>query len=292
MSLSSLKMNLDFIRTFTVLGQSRNMTEASRKLGVDTSYVSRHIKQLEQELQTKLIIPGPKNKEMQLTEAGKYFFEKYERVYNEILLTEKNYRQIEQLDNCKITLGISLDLEKLIIRDKLFEFLQQYPNINLKIFNGDYERLYKLLNQYSIDFALCKLNAKKRLDSNIQVKKLFSAQYCLAYDERKYTFSDYSYATIILPVSNTDERKIINDYLLENNIHFQRTIEVETYDQMLSYINRGFGVGFVLKESLVNEKKLTVDDLDCFVDVCILYIKDKITPSTLELLKLFDVKVV
>lgn len=291
MSLNSLKMNLDFIRTFTVLGQSRNMTEASRKLGVDTSYVSRHIKQLETELQTKLIVPGPKNKEMQLTEAGKYFFEKYERVYNEILLTEKNYRQIEQLDNCKITLGISLDLEKLIALDKLFYFLKQYPNISLKIFNGDYERLSKLLNQYSIDFALCKLDAKKRVDANIQVKKLFSAQYCFAYDEHKYNFLDYSKATIILPVSNTDERKIINDYLLENHIHFQRTIEVETYDQMLSYIHRGFGVGFVLKESLVKVKKLTIVDLDCFADVCVLYIKEKITPSTLELLKLFDVKI-
>ena len=73
MALSSQKMNLDYIRTFVILGQSSNMTEASKKLGVNVSYVSRHIKQLEDELGVRLTIPSPKNKDLQLTENGKFF---------------------------------------------------------------------------------------------------------------------------------------------------------------------------------------------------------------------------
>ena len=53
MGLNSQKMNLDYIRTFVVLAQSKNMTEASIKLGVTPSYVSRHISKLEEELKTK-----------------------------------------------------------------------------------------------------------------------------------------------------------------------------------------------------------------------------------------------
>lgn len=288
MPLNSLKMNLDYIRTFTVLGQSRNMTEASRKLGVDTSYVSRHIKQLEHELQTKLIILGPKNKDMQLTEAGKYFYEKYERVYNEILLAEKNYRQIENLDNCKITLGISLDLEDAFIQNGLFSFLSKYPHISLKVFNGDYERLSKLLMQYRIDFAVCKLDSGKKLEPLVQVKKLYSTNYCLAFCPT-YHFSNYSDATIILPVNNTDERKIINEFFLENDITFKRTIEVETFERSLSYIKKGFGIGVVLKDYVLQEKNLKLIDIDCFCDISIIYLKDKLTPSTVELLKELEI---
>ena len=93
MALNSQKMNLDYIRTFVVLGQSRNMTQASQKLNVTISYISRHLRQLEEELEVKLIISSPQNRELELTESGKYYFEKYEKIYNELLLAEKNFKQ-------------------------------------------------------------------------------------------------------------------------------------------------------------------------------------------------------
>ena len=96
MALSSQKMNLNNIRTFVVLGQSNNMTEASKKLDVAISLVSRHLKQLEEELQTKLVVPTPKNQKLKLTDDGKYFFNKYEKIYNEIMLAEKEYKQTKQ----------------------------------------------------------------------------------------------------------------------------------------------------------------------------------------------------
>lgn len=287
MALSSMKMNLDYIRTFAVLGQSRNMTEASRKLGVDTSYVSRHIKQLEEELQTKLVILSTKKKEMQLTEAGKYFFDKYEKIYNEILLTEKNYRQIEHLDNCRITLGVSLDLENILLKSNLQEFTEKFPNINIKIKNGDFEELSRYLLQYSCDFILCKLNDDVIFPSDVVVRPLLSTHYCFAYNPELYHFSDISEASVILPVSNTDERRIINSYFEKNNLTWKRSYEVESFDRMLSYVNDGFGVAFMLKEAAQNNSKLQIIDLDIPVTVAIAYIQDKITPSTSEILKMF-----
>ena len=133
MALSSQKMNLDHIRTFVVLGQSTNMTDASKKLNVNVSYISRHLKQLEEELGTRLIIPSPKNKDLQLTEAGKFFFERYEKIYNEILLAEKEYKQTEQLDNCKITIGVSPDLEDKLLKPKLLKY-SNFPSIISKIY--------------------------------------------------------------------------------------------------------------------------------------------------------------
>ena len=119
MALKSQRMNLDYIRTFVITGQSESMTDASKKMDVTPSYVSRHIRGLEEELGTKLLTPTPKNLPIKLTETGKFFFERYEKIYNEILITEKEFRQSEQLDNCKITIGVSSDLEENILKLKL-----------------------------------------------------------------------------------------------------------------------------------------------------------------------------
>lgn len=289
MALSSMKMNLDYIRTFTVLGQSRNMTEASHKLHVDTSYVSRHIKQLEQELQTKLILINSKSKEIQFTNAGKYFFEKYEKIYNEILLAEKNFRQMLELDNCKITLGVSQELENIFVKSKLKIFFDTYPHISLKMINGDFTRLVKLLTQYTVDFIVCEFYQDTLLNyESAVIQKIATSSYCFVYNPQKYQFSDLSEASIILPVNNTKEREVINTYFQEKGLSFKRTYEVETFDRMLSYILDGFGVGIVLKDSIQEFDYLQTIDMDLPVDICLCYLKDKVTPSSLELLKLFQ----
>ncbi|MCI8575420.1 MAG: LysR family transcriptional regulator [Bacilli bacterium] len=283
MPLNSKKMNLDYIRTFAVLGQSRNMTEASHKLGVDTSYVSRHIKQLEENLQTKLVILDSKTKETRLTESGQYFFEKYEKIYNEILLVEKNNSM-----NIKITLGIQNDLEQFLLQEKLQQFSQKNPVISFKIKNGPYDQLFKELLQYSIDFVLCKTRVDVvQIPSNVKWKTLFQSNYCFVYHPLKYSFLDYSNVTCIMLVNGTDEREAINQYVQKNNLVWKNTYEVETFDQMISYVQKGFGIGFALKESIKDYPELKVIDLDCPCDVIIAYQEDNVTPIVQELLDMY-----
>lgn len=292
MALSSQKMNLDYIRTFVVLGQSTNMTDASIKLKVNVSYVSRHLKQLEDELGTKLIIPSPKNKDLQLTDAGKFFFDRYEKIYNEILLAEKEYKQTEQLDNCKITIGVSPDLEDKLLKPKLLEYSKKYPKIIIKIVNGETEYLSKKLSQYALDIVIDKNipdnNSKMQI---IDTNELYTSNYCLVYSPKYFTdISKRDEIPLILPVSRTQERIIIDEYFSNNNIIPNVKYEVENTDRMLSYVKDGFGIGLMLKDALKIEDNLSYADLDIKSNICISYIKEKLTPSTKEFLKLFDIK--
>lgn len=292
MALSSQKMNLDFVRTFVVLGQSSNMTDASKKLGVNVSYISRHLKQLEEELGTRLIIPSPKNKDLQLTDAGKYFFERYEKIYNEILITEKEFRQTEQLDNCKITIGISTDLEENLVKPKLLEYSKKYPKITVKIVNGETESLTNKLTQYALDIIIDKnVPDNKSKVQIIDTNKLYTSNYCYVYN--KEYFNDISNANdipFILPISRTQERIIIDEYFNTNNITPNVKYEVENTDRMISYVKDGFGVGIMLKDAIKESDNLNYIDIDIKSDICISYIKEKLTPSTKEFLKLFDIE--
>ena len=75
------KMNLDLIRTFVIVSQSKDYNEASSKLNINITNVYRHIKSLETIVGSKLIRKDAKNY-IELTEDGKLLLEGYEKAYN------------------------------------------------------------------------------------------------------------------------------------------------------------------------------------------------------------------
>lgn len=289
MGLNSQKMNLDNIRTFVILGQSNNMTEASKKLNVNVSFVSRHIKELEDELNEKLVIPTPKNKNLQLTPVGRFYFERYEKIYNEILLAEKEYKQTVQINNCKITIGTSADIEETLLKPKLLKFKEKYPNVAIKIINDTSNGLYKKLTQYAIDLMIDKnyydLSTKLQ---EIKTKELYTTNYCLVYNPIYFSGNiNFENFPLILPTSQTAERSIINEYFLKNKINPNIKYEFDSTDRIISYAKSGFGIGVVLKDSIESNSNLDIKDINIEARISLSYIKDKLTPSTKEFLRLF-----
>ena len=151
--LNTQSMNLDLIRTFVIVGQSKDLSDASSKLKIDKSNVSRHIKALEGLMGTKLIKKNSKNY-IELTEDGKLLFEGYEKAYNLLFLTEKSFRQNKNLNSGKISIGISSDLEISLLNDKIISFKDKYPDTSFKIINLPSKELYEKLIHYSQYFLL------------------------------------------------------------------------------------------------------------------------------------------
>ncbi len=290
MGLQSQKMNLDYIRTFVVLGQSKNMFEASKKLEVNASYVSRHLKHLEEELNTKLVIPTPKFKELKLTKEGQYFFEKYEKIYNEILLTEKEYKQRIKLDDCKITIGINAMLEKKYLMPKLEIFEKKFPHISIKIINEETEKLTKNLLQFKYDFILDKEIPKENKMIGIQSQKIASSNYCYIKNKEKFkNRKDIEKLPLIVPIRNKSERIQMENYFKEKGILPNIKYEMDNIDRVIDYVEAGFGVGIVLKDNLYISKNIESVDLDIPCEIYISYLPEKVMPTTLEFLKLFGI---
>lgn len=287
--LSSQKMNLDYIRTFVVLGQSANMTEASRALGIDVSNVSRHVKKLEELFSTKLVIPGAKNQSLQLTEEGKYFFEQYEKIYNRILLVEKDYRQSLHPDNCKITIGVCSELEEAILTPKILQYKKQFPNLLIKVVTGNTESLTTMLMQYNLDLVLNKNSFFSTLKrQSVQTKKLVHSNYCFFYLKSScFDLDDLSNVPFIFPVRSMEERAYIEQYFLDQEITPFIPYEVSTIYSMISYVEKGLGVGVILKDAIIKREDFEIIDIALESEICISYMEERLTPSTKQFLKLF-----
>jgi len=162
--LNTQNMNLDLIRTFVVVGQSKSFNEAALKLNIDYSNVTRHLKALESLFGTKLIKRDSTNL-IELTEEGKELFDGYERAYNLLFLTEKSYLQNKNLNNGKITIGIDDEIVYDYVDNIINYFKQTYPDISFKIINSNTLDLYDKLSHYYIDFIIGnKIESKKVLE--------------------------------------------------------------------------------------------------------------------------------
>lgn len=290
--MKSETMNLDIIRTFVKVGQAGSIKNAAANLKMDPSNVSRHIKALEEELNTKLIQSGVRGKVI-FTDDGRKVLEEYEKAYNLLLLVEKELGQRKTVNSGKISIGCNRDLEISHLLPNIKKFKEKYPNIVIKVINSNTKELYEQLRKYAIDFAIIKKvkqNDKNSGFSGLQFQNLFSDKWCFVYNPKFYSNVNIEEESIIAPISTSPERELLNGYVNEKKIKINIKYEIQSGEHILEYVKEGLGVGFV-SESLVKDvetlEKIELEDKDS-LDINLVYIPETLSTAAkrfLELLK-------
>ena len=282
------KMNLDLIRTFVIVGQSKDFADAASKLKIDQTNVSRHIKSLENLMGTKLIKKNSKNY-IELTEDGKTLFEGYEKAYNLLFITEKTFKQSKDLNSGKISIGIAEDLEISMLNDKIESFKKDYPNGAFKIINLSTKDLFEKLYHYNVDFVIDEKIDNYGKANEISMLDLYKEEYCLAYLKDKFNIknlNDIKGIPLILPITAKKERKYFEELLLKNKIEKKLSIETASYESGLDYAKRGLGVA-LLPISLAKTTDLQFLNIPISKEIAIAYIEKNLSPSSKEFLKKF-----
>lgn len=285
--LNTQSMNLDLIRTFVIVGQSKDLSDASSKLKIDKSNVSRHIKALEGLMGTKLIKKNSKNY-IELTEDGKLLFDGFEKAYNLIFLTEKSFRQSKDLNAGKISIGISSNLESNILNSKIEAFKKLYPATFFKIINLPSKELYEKLIHYNIDFVIDESIDFQR-SNGIVSSKIYEENFVLGYSDKKYkldNLNDLENAPLILPVRNKEERILFEKLLDKNNISKNLSIETSNYNSSIDFALKGLGVALVPKE-METKDDLKYLNIDLQKNINISYVSENLSPSSREFLNQF-----
>lgn len=286
--LNTQSMNLDLIRTFVIVGQSKDFNEASSKLSIDHTNVSRHIKALENLMGTKLIKKNSKNY-IELTEDGKALFDGYEKAYNLLFITEKTFLQNKDLNSGKISIGIANDVELDLLSSKIANFKKNYFNTAFKIVSLPVKELYEKLSHYNIDFVIDeKIELKK--SSGIVNIDLYKEKYCLVYLDSKYNIdklSDLDNVPLILPVSSKGERKLFENLLQQNNITRNLSVETSNYIASIDYAKKGLGVALVPRR-LAKDITLKQFNIELSKQIAISYVEENLSPSSKAFLKEFE----
>ena len=161
---------LNQIRYFQSVIKNNSFTEAAEECHISQSAISQQVKSLEKELGVQLL--QRKNRKIELTEAGAYFYKKslilladYDRMVLETI-------KVSRASQAELRIGYLKSYGSLQIQDTVSQFSLKYPDIKVQIIGGNHEDLYDLLRMDKIDIVL---NDQRRAFSDLYVN------YSLAY---------------------------------------------------------------------------------------------------------------
>lgn len=126
-----LTQDLNALSLFVELAQSLNITRSAQKLGYSKAYVSQKLKQLESQLNVKLIERSTRH--MQLTESGRELYDEIAPSF--VLISEALERLEAQQQKPRGVLRISAPVEfgQYLSQHVLGDFLALYPEIVIEL---------------------------------------------------------------------------------------------------------------------------------------------------------------
>lgn len=155
---------LEEIRVFVQLVESKSATLAAERLGLAVSAVSRRMKGLEERLGVQLV--QRTTRRMSLTEQGQFYFERCRRILDDLEETEQRVRSsaLHLSGNIRIAAPTSFGVAHLM--PVIATFMHLHPDINVEIDMSD--RKVDLLEE-GIDVGI---RLGELSDSTLKARKL------------------------------------------------------------------------------------------------------------------------
>lgn len=290
MVLPSNNINLNLYRVFYVVALTKSFSESAKHLHISQPAISKHIQNLEFELDTVLFYRN--NRGIELTPEAKILLGYIEKAYNIIQLGEKQLMECKELNQTKISIGIPSILGTYYLNKYLKSFISNYPLVNIKMYNNKNEELLSLLDQHTLDLVIS--YGDINISSEYKKEVLLEDEYVFVYNEKKYEVGDIERVedlnkySLLLPSKETIDRKKLDRYLELRDIELNPIMELESNEVMINNIHEGFGIGYMLKSIAMQIDNLKIVDIKDLPkeNICLIYDEESIITSTKEFINL------
>lgn len=165
---------LQQLKVFQQVIRSGSIRGAARALGQSQPAVSRTLRELEQTLETRLIVRG--NQGMTLTETGRAFSQRMQFILEELERAADEIRQIDQFSQGPVAMGLSSLLALTVFPALNDAFRTQFPQSTLLVKEGQLSMLLPALREGRLDFAVGTAGPGFPLDDLVR-ETLFNASF-------------------------------------------------------------------------------------------------------------------
>lgn len=253
-------VNLELFRIFKIVADEENLTRASEKLNISQPAVTKHIHNLEFELQIKLF--NRTKYGMVLTPDGEKLYLQVKDAINTLVNAENNLKQITVLN-----LGIHTNMPKELYREIITQLKQKNSNLDVNIEKAPTENMFKSLEKNEIDAYMSKRQPEDLHSDSIKFINLgnFHDDFFVRSNSKylkQNIFKSNDEITIytLRNISSTSKNleNIIKDKKLKNikikNATFNTIIEEMQDNDIIAYITEEY-----VKEELKNGKLKRLD---------------------------------
>lgn len=249
-----MSTKLELYKVFKEVAEAGNITAAAQALYISQSAVSQSIKQLENDLQTRLFSRNSRG--VSLTAEGQMLFE-YVRTAMGLLETgESKLAQTRELQMGQLTIGASDTVTSQFLLPFLDSFHRRYPAVHIQIISGRSGKVLDLLRGGKVDIAFASRPDDPALEAYpcFATHSIFVAGADYPCDfEKKYTLAEIAAFPLILLERKASSRVYLEKFFLQNGLKLDPEIELGARSLLVDLAAIGFGVAGVTEEFVTKE---------------------------------------
>lgn len=247
-------MNFRKLEIFYETAKNLSMTQASKILYISQPSVSQAIKELEEEINSKLF--DRIGKRLYLTHEGEIFLIYVRRILNLYEEGNKILKEINEGDKGKIYLGASSTIGTYILPEIMKDYCNDFKNIDISLNIANTENIENLVLNNKVDFAFI----EGKLKSDEIVKTVIWEDEIVFICNKAHEFvkvesideSKIKGEKLIVRENGSGSREIINDYLEKNHIKYNVFMELGNSEAIIRTVKNGLGVGCISSKCIEN----------------------------------------
>lgn len=260
-----MNINFEYYKIFYIIAKNKNITKAANELNISQPAISRMLKTMEDQMNTKLFIR--KTKGVILTNEGKELYSLIADNIDNIMKSEVSFSKIIKNKTLKIA-GNKTYINYLITNNKLDNIFKSDSSLNI-IDTNNFDLLNSQLSNNLVDFAFITEPTNYQFNDELVFKPLneFHLVYASKQTDNK---------TIVI-LNNKKFIDLSKTYLQSKNISAGKFIQVDDYDSIYPLISNGYANGFLIKEYINSylenneDSKLNISDNLSTIKIGILY---------------------
>lgn len=245
-----MSAKLELYRVFKEVASSGSISSASKQLYISQSAVSQSIKQLEDQLGTRLFIRNSRG--VELTADGTLLYDYIKSALGLIDCAEQKMAQSRALLTGELNIAASDTITSCFLLSHLERFHREYPGIRLRILNGSGSETIKYLRDGHADIAFTSAQPE---DTDLNVHPCFeshmvfvaSPDYSCDFD-KPYSLTEIAAFPIISLERKSTSRVFLEGFFQRNGLTLQPEIELDTADLQIELAEIGLGITCIPRE--------------------------------------------
>lgn len=261
---------LDFrLETFLELCNTKNYTNAAKKLCITQPAVTQHIKYIESKYNLKLFTYIGKN--LILTKSGEEFLNNILQLKTLSNSIENNINSINT-NNKSISFGATRTIGEFFIPPIVKKYIKEFPSANLSVLVENTSTLLNMLKNGGIEFALIEGHFNKSDYETYLISKedfviVLSPDNPLS-KKNNLKINDLFTQNLVIREKGSGSREIFELWLYEHGYSyndFSHFIELGNINLIKDIVKNNLGISLMYKKAIENEldsNELTFIEID------------------------------
>ena len=273
-------MDINRLQEFVTLAECLNYSKAANLLYLTQPALSRHIHDLENALEARLLVRDTHN--VYLTAAGKVFYEEAKDIiehYNQAL---QKVRQVTSSGVGKLRIGVLSAAVRPFLLDFTASFLEKHPQVSIQYQSGTLDELMRKLDENKLDMAFVTI-VNKALYKNMTYERVFTDRLLLVVPP-EHPFAKRETISITelgeQPFLNFSKDDSPSNYdfhiqmFKDHNVPFKIVSEFPNMETAMLLVSLGMGL-FIIPEYLKSQAEglvcIPLEEEDCSIDINLIW---------------------